>query len=165
MLLSALTRQFMIHGARFGKLNPNDWLVWDAGSMHVPRGNVASAETVTQGLDASAERPRLDDPLCFVLDHVAPGSTFTVGRAEGNDIVLSDETVSRHHCTLVRGPDGWTASAPEESVSFQLDGATIGYGRFAQLPSGATLGLGNLSLSLYTSQGMVLRIASKLKRR
>lgn len=165
LLLSALTRQFLIQGARFPELHVNDWLVWEAGTLHVPRGNIATANTVSQGLEASAVRPRVGDPLCFVLDRVEPGATFTIGRAEGNDIVLSDETVSRHHCTLVRAPDGWTASAPEEATSFQLDGAHVGYGRFVQVSSGQTLGLGNLALSLYTARGMLLRLAAKLKQR
>lgn len=165
LLLSALTRQFLVQGARFADLHPNDWLVWDAGSMNVPRGNTATAVTVSQGLDATALKPRVGDPLCFVIEATAPGATVTIGRAEGNDVVLSDETVSRHHCTLVRGDDGWTASSPEESVSFQLDGVTVHYGRFVIVSSGQVLGLGGLSLSLYTAKGMMLRLAAKMARR
>jgi transcriptional regulator with GAF, ATPase, and Fis domain len=33
-------------------------------------------------------------------------SRLTIGSAADNDLVLSDDTVSRHHCELVRAPDG-----------------------------------------------------------
>lgn len=155
----------MVHGARFAELHQHDWLLWEAGSLHVPRGNIATAVTVSQGLDATATQPRVGDPLCFLLDRNALGATLTIGRAEGNDIVLSDETVSRHHVTLVWGDEGWTASCPEENVSFQLDGHVVTYGRFVTISSGQTIGLGNLSLSLYTAKGMILRLAAKLARR
>lgn len=37
--------------------------------------------------------------------HVAGGATLSVGSASGNDLVLSDETVSRFHVELNRGAD------------------------------------------------------------
>ena len=110
LLLSALTRQFLIQGARFAELHPNDWLLWEAGNLAVPKGNIATAHTVSDPLEAGAAKPRVGDPLCFALAPLTAGSTITIGRAEGNDIVLSDETVSRHHCTLVWN-EGWTATS------------------------------------------------------
>ena len=32
---------------------------------------------------------------------------FTVGTAPGNDLVLSDQTVSRHHCAIIATADGF----------------------------------------------------------
>ena len=37
---------------------------------------------------------------------VAEGETFTVGTAEGNDLVLTDSTVSRYHLELTRDEHG-----------------------------------------------------------
>lgn len=165
LLLSALTRQFLIQGARFPELHPNDWLLWEAGTLAVPRGNIATAHTVSDPLDAGAVRPRVGDPLCFAIDAGVPGTTVTIGRAEGNTIVLSDETVSRHHCTLVWNDGGWTAACAEEHSLFALDGKLVTPGRFVSVSSGQTLTLGHLELSLYTGQGMLLRLASKLARR
>ncbi len=165
LLLSALARQFLIQGTRFAELHPNDWLVWEAGALNVPRGTIGSAATVTEGLEHASALPRVGDPLCFVLDKKFPGATVTIGRAEGNDVVLSDATVSRHQCTLVYAEDGWTASAPDENTTFFVDGNLVQYGTFVAVSSGQTLTLGNLALKLFTSQGMVLRLASKLARR
>ncbi|MBL8956071.1 MAG: FHA domain-containing protein [Myxococcaceae bacterium] len=164
LLLSALTRQFLIQGARFSELHPNDWLLWEAGTLAVPRGNIATANTVSDPLDAGAARPRVGDPLCFVLPTGTAGSTVTIGRAEGNTIVLSDETVSRHHLTLVWN-EGWSAVSAEDHSVFTLDGKPVQPGRFVTVSSGQALGLGHLELSLYTAQGMFLRLAAKLARR
>jgi hypothetical protein len=104
------------------------------------------------------------DPLCFILEHPAPGASVTIGRAEGNDIVLSDQTVSRHHCTLVWN-GAWTAASADAHAVFALDGHPVPPGRFVTVPSGAHLTLGHLELVHYTSQGMLLRLAAKLARR
>ena len=164
LLLSALTRQFLIQGVRFSELHPNDWLLWGAGTLAVPKGNIATANTVSDPLDAATPRPRVGDPLCFALPTGVPGTTVTVGRSEGNDLVISDETVSRHHCTLVWN-EGWTAVSAEEHSVFALDGHPVPPGRFVTVSSGQTLTLGHLELSLYTAQGMLLRLAAKLARR
>ncbi len=164
LLLSALTRQFLIQGARFSELHPNDWLLWEAGTLAVPRGNIATANTVSDPLDAGAVKPRVGDPLCFALDTATPGATVTIGRAEGNTIVLSDETVSRHHCTLVWN-EGWSAVSAEEHSVFLLDQKPVPPGRFVAVSSGQTLTLGHLELSLYTAHGMLLRLAAKMARR
>ena len=155
----------MIHGKSFSELNPHDWLVWEAGALHVSRSNVGASVTVSQDLSATANAPRVGDPLCFVLADRSLGATVRIGRAEGNDVVLSDETVSRNHCTLVFGDDGWTATPSEEPAMFKLDGVEVPYGRVVKVSSGQTLTLGRLALSLVTTQGMVLRLAAKLARR
>lgn len=164
-LLSAVTRRFLIQGARFAELNPNDWLVWEAGNLTVPKGNISSVNTVHDPPGASAPRPRVDDPLCFVLEHPADGATVTIGRAEGNELVISDETVSRHHCTLVWSAGGWAVTCAEETVELTLDGKPLPFGQWHTLSSGQPLGLGHLVLTLYTSHGMALRMAQKLAAR
>jgi hypothetical protein len=157
-----VTRRFLIQGPRFAELNPNDWIVWEAGNLTVPRGNISSVSTVNHSLDAAEALPRLDDPLCFLLEEKGEGSTVTIGRAEGNDLVLSDEAVSRHHCTLVWSTGGWTVTCAEPTVDLTLDGAPLPYGQWHTLSSGQALGLGHLVLTLFTSHGMALRLAQKL---
>ena len=50
-----------------------------------------------------------------ILSGSRKGATFTltqtlrIGKAPDNDIVLSDDTVSRHHCELVRVTDATRA--------------------------------------------------------
>lgn len=165
LLLSALTRQFLIQGRRFSELHPNDWLLWEAGSYHVPRGNIATATTVTETLDSTGERPRVGDPLCFVLPSGTDGTTVTIGRAEGNDLVLSDAAVSRHHATLVHGAHGWSVSSSDEHAKLTLDGAVVQFGQWLPVASGQKLVLGHLELSLFTSRGMLRRLAQKLAKK
>ncbi|MBK7862648.1 MAG: FHA domain-containing protein [Archangiaceae bacterium] len=165
LLLSALTRQFLIQGARFAQAHPNDWLMWEAGALSVPRGNIATANTVSQGLDARADRPSVGDPLCFALPPTSEGVTVTIGRSEGNDLVLSDDAVSRHHCTLVFTGGGWTVTSAAEGHSLELEGAQVPFGQWHTVSSGQKLGLGHLALTLFTSHGMLLRLAQKLARR
>src|SRR5581483_2009672 len=161
ILLSSLTRQFVIHGAKFAELHPNDWLMWEAGTLSVPHGAVGGANTVSSPPGATADRPKIGDPLCFVLARPQEGASVTVGRAEGNDIVISDETVSRHHCTLVWSVGGWAATPAVESAVVTLEGKALEYGQFGAVSSGARLELGHLLFSLHTSHGMALRLAQR----
>jgi hypothetical protein len=165
VLLSALTRQFLVHGARFLELHPHDWLMWEAGTLTVPGGIVGSASTVSEGLGVSAERPRVGDPLCFVLERTGDGTSVTIGRAEGNDIVISDETVSRNHCTLVWSVGGWIVTPAVPGAVVRLEGKTLGHGQFEPMPSGSKLELGHLVFSLHTSHGMALRLAQRFAAR
>ena len=165
LLLSAVARQFMIQGEGFLNAHPNDWLVWEAGVLNAPRGNVATAVTVSEGLDLAAALPRAGDPLCFLLENLTPGAVVTVGRADTNDVVLSDETVSRHHCTLRFEEKGWSVSVPDPTVTLEVAGLPVPYGRFVEIGAGEMLTLGNLTLSLHSAQSMVARLAAKLNRR
>src|SRR5438128_3137318 len=159
VLLTALTRQFLIQGKRFAELHPNDWLMWEAGTMDVPRGTVADADTVNQSLHQGGERPRVGDPLLFVLPTSQEGVTLTIGRAEGNDLVLSDGAVSRHHCTLVFSNGGWRVTSAEANHAVSVDDHAVQFGQWAALSSGQALTIGHLMLRLYTSRGMLLRLA------
>src|SRR5579859_612817 len=50
--------------------------------------------------------------VAWVLSGSAKGTSralhdlLRIGKASDNDLVLSDDTVSRHHCELYRAPDG-----------------------------------------------------------
>jgi hypothetical protein len=160
-MLSALTRQFLVHGKKFMELHPNDWLTWEAGKLTVPGGIVGSANTVSDPLDANGVRPRVGDPLCFVLERPQDGASVTVGRAEGNDIVISDETVSRHHCTLVWTGGAWTVTPAVPTALVQLEGKAIAHGQWVSVPSGSKLELGHLVFSLHTAHGMIVRLAQR----
>jgi hypothetical protein len=165
LLLSALTRQFLIQGKRFAELHPNDWLMWEAGTLNVPRGSVADADTVSETLEHTDVRPRVGDPLLFALPVPQEGLTVTIGRAEGNDLVLSDGAVSRHHCTLVFSNGGWMVTSAEEGHAMKVDESAVQFGQWMALSSGQALTLGHLTLRLYTSRGMLLRLAQLFARK
>jgi hypothetical protein len=157
MLLSALSRQFVIHGRSFAEKYPGDWLAWEGGTLQVSRGNNATEVTLSDGTDV--QRPRVGDPLCFALPLPQEGVTVTIGRAEGNDLVLSDATVSRHHCTLMHRAGSWLVTAALEHHVVEVDGAKVEYGHWVPVSSGQRLKLGHLELGLVTSHGMMVRLA------
>ncbi len=162
LLLSALARQFAIHGRQFAQKHPEDWLVWEHGTQTVPRGNAATERTLNDGADV---RPLIDDPLCLALPLPAEGVMVRVGRAEGNDLMLSDATVSRHHCTLVHRGGSWMVTAAFEHQVIEVEGARVHFGQWVPLSWGQKLALGHLTLALNTSHGMMMRLAKLVARR
>jgi len=49
----------------------------------------------------------------------------TVGRAAGNDVVLPDPQVARHHCDFVRDPDGWRVVDAGSGRPVLVDGKSV----------------------------------------
>jgi pSer/pThr/pTyr-binding forkhead associated (FHA) protein len=65
--------------------------------------DLGAVETPTQVIEASADEPVTDLYLhCFVREplHVTPDRPATIGRVEGNDIVLPARIVSRRHARV-----------------------------------------------------------------
>jgi len=74
---------------------------------------------------------------------VSKGTELTIGKAEGNDLVLPDPTVSRHHC-VVRV----TADGIEIEDLGSTNGTTLGGHRIkaAYLTAGCRIGVGESAL-------------------
>jgi len=69
----------------------------------------------------------------------ADGETVSVGTAPGNDLVLSDETVSRYHVELEARPEGVWVSDPGSTNGVYLGDTRI---ERAMVPAGSVLRLG-----------------------
>ncbi len=78
---------------------------------------------------------------------VSVGDKLRIGKAPDNDLVLSDDTVSRHHCELERG-DGGLVVRDLDSTNYTRVGRTKV--REATLGPGATLTVGDVDLVLRT---------------
>ncbi len=74
---------------------------------------------------------------------VAESETLAVGTADGNDLVLTDPTVSRFHLELVAGGDGVRVEDHGSTNGTLFEGARIVRGT---VPRGATLRLGNTEI-------------------
>lgn len=149
--LSRLAQQRMLLGAKFAQRYAHDWLVWEPGAWSVPRGNISVSETVPPKTKGAPPAPAKGDALCFVLlDKV------TIGRAEGNDLILSDETVSRNHCVLEKRDGAWFVERHPEAKDLKLDGVHVATSM--RLSSGQRIQLGQVVLSYISSSGMVTRL-------
>ena len=156
--LSRLAQQRLVLGERFLTQFAHDWLVWEPGAWKVPRGTAAGSETVPPRAGAAAERPRADDPLCFVLASRLDGSGCSIGRAEGNDLVLSDETVSRNHCFFAHTGKTWVVSCADDAKDLKVDGTVVKPSQSVAMRSGQKLELGHIVLTLLDPRGMLARL-------
>jgi transcriptional regulator with GAF, ATPase, and Fis domain len=80
---------------------------------------------------------------------VVLGGHTRIGKSSDNDIVLTDDTVSRHHCELLRAPDGVHVRDLESTNGTRVDGTRI---REAVLGSGQVLKVGEVEISIRPTQ-------------
>ena len=71
------------------------------------------------------------------------GGRLTIGKAPDNDLVLTDDTVSRHHCELIRAPDGLHVRDLESTNGTRVDNTRI---REAMVQPGSVLKVGEVDI-------------------
>jgi transcriptional regulator with GAF, ATPase, and Fis domain len=76
---------------------------------------------------------------------VPVGDTTRVGKADDNDLVLPDDTVSRHHCELVREGEAVRVRDLGSTNGTRVDGTRVGD---ALLSPGAVLKVGEVEVAL-----------------
>ncbi|HEY2517876.1 MAG TPA: sigma-54-dependent Fis family transcriptional regulator, partial [Polyangiaceae bacterium] len=72
-----------------------------------------------------------------------------IGKSGDNDLVLTDDTVSRHHCELLRAPDGVHVRDLDSTNGTRVDGTRI---REAVLGAGQVLKVGEVEISIRPTQ-------------
>ncbi len=107
--------------------------------------------TVAAGAQHVVEMPRL---ALVVLtgdgrgrEHVMDSDLFRIGKSRDNDLVLSDQTVSREHCEIVREARGYLLRDLGSTNGTLLDGAEI---REVFLRPGSILTVGKIELKVRT---------------
>jgi len=78
----------------------------------------------------------------------AIGEMCRIGKAPDNDLVLADDTVSRHHCELTRATDGVHVRDLGSTNGVRVQGARVSE---AVLQPGAVLKVGEVEISLRPS--------------
>jgi transcriptional regulator with GAF, ATPase, and Fis domain len=76
------------------------------------------------------------------------GQKMVIGKAPDNDLVLTDDTVSRHHCELVRGPDGIRVRDLDSTNGTRVEGTRV---REAVVQPGTVIKIGEVEISLRPS--------------
>jgi len=78
---------------------------------------------------------------------VLDGDLLRIGKNEGNDLVLTDTTVSRDHCEITRDPRGYLLRDLGSTNGTLLDGSAI---REGYLRPGALITVGRIELQVRT---------------
>jgi transcriptional regulator with GAF, ATPase, and Fis domain len=113
-----------------------------------PPSPEADIEVATRSLDA---RPASVGVQVVVLSGVAKGTVrplgekLRVGKAPDNDLVLPDDTVSRHHCELTPAAGGVRVRDLESTNGTRVQGARVSE---AVLQPGTVLKVGEVEVSL-----------------
>ena len=76
------------------------------------------------------------------------GQRLSIGKAPDNDLVLADDTVSRHHCELTRANDGVQVRDLGSTNGTRVQGARV---TEAVLQPGAVLKVGEVEIALRPS--------------
>lgn len=116
-LMSLVLEQYGRLGEAFIERYDHPWLVWDASAWSAPRADGATRiGPLPTGAPARKER----DALCYGLFVKGDVKKIALGRANDNDIVINDGTVSRHHALLTKNQSGqWQVHAfPATSGTF-----------------------------------------------
>lgn len=87
------------------------------------------------------------------------GNLVRIGKATDNDLVLPDDTVSRHHCELERRPTGILVRDLGSTNHTRVGGTTV---REATIEPGASLTVGDVDLILRTEPNRATILPSEL---
>src|SRR5262245_57585735 len=110
-----------------------------------PRSQSSTEELAPKGeLRFRRFRVTVTDGPDLGLESTADGSEFAIGTAEGNQLVLKDPAVSRHHCVITATEHGFHLRDLDSTNGTFLSGYRVGS---AYLEHAAPLRIGTSSLS------------------
>lgn len=157
-MLSLLTRQLLMVKERFASMYPNAWLVWEPGTWRAPPASGGGVETISPTMPGP-DKPGEGDALCFELKLPKGKTWLLVGRAESNDLVINDATVSREHLILMPEQGQlWLAQAGPLAKDTVLWGKPLEPGASVRLTPGAQMRVGNVVLTYYDTTSFVDRV-------
>jgi DNA-binding NtrC family response regulator len=87
--------------------------------------------------------------------HCARADKLTIGTAEGNDLLLTDDSVSRYHVELSRGREGVRIVDCGSTNGTRIHGISITSG---EAPAGSTLQLGKTKLKVSDGDEVTLEV-------
>ncbi|WP_320668502.1 DUF3662 and FHA domain-containing protein [Patulibacter defluvii] len=98
-----------------------------------------------------ARRPRAAaaDRLALLLEgrrELLPASGGTIGRSRECDVVIASAEVSRRHCRIAPGPDGWTIEDLGSTNGVRVGGIAVPAGTAATIAPGDRIELGTVVL-------------------
>ena len=94
-------------------------------------------------------------------EYVFTQGTIRIGSAADNDLVLSDDTVSREHCQIVQDEVGYLLFDRASTNGTSVNGVRV---REAFLNNGCTLSIGQTEVQFFTTQEKVEVVPSQKTR-
>lgn len=94
-------------------------------------------------------------------EHAFTQGTIRIGSASDNDLVLSDETVSREHCRIVQEESGYLLLDRGSTNGTSLNGVRV---REGYLQNGCTITIGQTEVQFFTAQEKVEVVPSQKTR-
>ncbi len=158
--LEALARELDSDRRRFAEVHVHPVLLWSPP--------LSAADSIGQTLAPSAT-PRARRGRAVAIEVVkATGNAFafgvTVGNADGNDLVLKNERVSRFHAFFQRGPAGASLVDAESTNGTFLDGVRLLPNRPAALLPAARISFGGETVTYLEPARLVANLEEMLRR-
>ena len=94
-------------------------------------------------------------------EHVFTQGTIRIGSASDNDLVITDDTVSREHCRIVQEEAGYLLLDRSSTNGTSLNGVRV---REGYLHNGCTLTVGQTELQFFTTHEKVEVVPSQKSR-
>jgi DNA-binding NtrC family response regulator len=91
-------------------------------------------------------------------EHLFDSSTITIGAMEDNDLVVSDDTVSRYHCRIVQEDNAYLLVDLGSTNGTFINRVRI---KEAYLKPGCTIGLGNTEVKFHAADEKVEIVPSR----
>ncbi len=110
------------------------------------------------GLPVKSLKVRVEEGPDRGRSVVASGETLSIGSAHGNDLILSDETVSRYHLELSRRQDRILVRDCGSTNGVQLGQA---YLESATIPPGTLLSLGKTTIKIEDGETVDLELTEE----
>lgn len=122
-----------------------------------PETMIAKADTQTSELpeDDPSRRGASLDALCLEARPIDGGGTIVLGRAGECDVVLLDDSISRHHAELRSFESGWILADLGARNGTWVQGVRLEPRASRPLPNGAAIRLGALHARFYEPAGFL----------
>ena len=145
ILISLIAESTTCDRPEFVERHPHPVLV-AMGWRETAWGGGSGYDSTVRNADATplAERvPEADTPVWEVRKHSdSDPRVISIGRAPGNDVVVPEPSISKHHCDVVVGRDGWILRDLGSRNGTRVDGTPLEPHVAVPLRSGHHLELG-----------------------
>ncbi len=130
------------------------WLVREPSPWQPPAVDVRATMPILPSMSLMAAA----ESLVIELAPTATPAPISLGRADANDVVINDGTLSKHHLQFLPDDSTWTVADLDSYNGTFLDGVRLTPTRPHTLHDSALLRAGNLELTFHDTAGLLSRL-------